>query len=322
MSLLKVQNVSKKGDKTHIVSDVSFEQQPQQKIALAGETGSGKTTLLKMIAGLIQPDEGDIFFEGKRIPGPEEKLVPGHKSIAYLSQQYDLAKFLRVEQVLAYANSLAADDAQLLYEVCQITEFMNRRTDELSGGEKQRVALAKALVGSPQLLLLDEPFSNLDITHKNILKLVIDDICGQLQISCILVSHDPLDTLPWADEILIMKEGKIIQQGAAKAIYRKPVDEYAAGLFGKYNLFSVDATKVLVEKLGVKTESKKFMARPEDIKLVPCEDSMPIGIVKAISFYGSYYETEVSILESVITVRTGESEVEVGDEVGIVISNL
>ncbi len=321
MSLLSVNKVSKKGDKTHIVSDVSFEQQRQQKIALAGETGSGKTTLLKMIAGLIQPDEGDIFFEEKRIPGPEEKLVPGHNSIAYLSQQYDLAKFLRVEQVLAYSNSLAADDAQLLYEVCQITEFMNRRTDELSGGEKQRVALAKALVGSPQLLLLDEPFSNLDITHKNILKLVIDDICEQLQISCILVSHDPLDTLPWADQILIMNEGKIIQKGAAKAIYRKPVDEYAAGLFGKYNLFSVDATNVLVEKLGVKTESKKFMARPEDIKLVPCEDSMPRGIVKAISFYGSYYETEVAILESVITVRTGESQVEVGDEVGIVIND-
>ncbi len=317
MSLLTVTGITKKRDEDFALSDITFSQQPLRKIAIAGETGSGKTTLLKIIAGLIQPDSGEVLFEGEKVSGPEEKLVPGHDFIAYVSQQYELQKFLRVEQVLTYDNTLSGNEAQLLFEVCRITEFMKRRTDELSGGEKQRVALARALITSPDLLLLDEPFSNLDIIHKNILKLVIDDISDRLKITCILVSHDPLDTLSWADEILVLKAGKLIQQGTPEDIYQHPVSEYVAGLFGKYNLLNSEILKSLSAILEIKKESKNIFIRPENIVLVPAENNSLCGKITRIIYFGSYYEVEVFISGMTLLVREEENTLKVGDEVSI-----
>ena len=111
MPLLKVSTVTRQIEDTVAVDTVSFTQKKLEKIAISGETGSGKSTLLKMIAGLIQPDSGTILFENARIAGPEEKLVAGHPHIAYLSQHFELQKFLRVEQVLEYANQLTTDEA-------------------------------------------------------------------------------------------------------------------------------------------------------------------------------------------------------------------
>ncbi|HEY8968242.1 MAG TPA: ATP-binding cassette domain-containing protein, partial [Puia sp.] len=134
------------------------------RMAVAGETGSGKTSLLKTIAGLMPG--GRVFFEGQRVLGPLEKLIPGHPGIAYLSQQFELPQHLRIEQVLEYANELPEEEAQELFRVCQIDHLMKRKTHQLSGGERQRIALAKLLIAAPRLLLLDEPFSNLDMIHK------------------------------------------------------------------------------------------------------------------------------------------------------------
>ena len=204
----------------------------------------------------------------RRIKGPQEHLVPGHPGIVYLSQQFELPQFLRVEQILQYANKLDPATAENLYEVCRISHLLSRRTDHLSGGERQRIALARLVLSSPRLLLLDEPFSNLDIIHKNILKNVIQDVSKLLKITCILISHDPLDTLPWADEIIIMLGGKIIQQGSPEHIYLQPVNTYAAGLFGKFNLFSVGKAKILAESFGLKHRSgKKLLIRPEQFKI-------------------------------------------------------
>ena len=211
--LLQVLRLSKQFENSWIVKDVDFVQKKYQKIVIAGETGSGKSTLLKMIGGLIQPDAGSIFFENKPVEGPDEKLVAGHPKIAYLSQHFELPKFLRVEQVLNYANSLSIKEASSIYTICQINHLLYRKTDQLSGGEKQRIAIARLLISKPKLLLLDEPYSNLDMMVKEILKSVINNIMKKLRITCILVSHDPVDSLSWADEILVMKDGKVIQQG-------------------------------------------------------------------------------------------------------------
>ena len=110
------------------------------------------------------------------------------------------------------------EEAATLFEICQVDHLLKRRTDQLSGGEKQRIALCMLLVKCPKLLVLDEPFSNLDPIHKTVLKTVIEDIGKRLQITCMLTSHDPHDTLSWADEILVMKNGKIIQQGTPRGI--------------------------------------------------------------------------------------------------------
>ncbi|NOT76276.1 MAG: ABC transporter ATP-binding protein [Cyclobacteriaceae bacterium] len=320
MPLLKVSGISKKSDDGFVLSDIDFSQERFYKIAIAGETGSGKTTLLKIISGLVQPDNGEVLFDDQHVNGPEEQLVPGHSEIAYLSQQYDMPRSLRVEQALGYSNELAGEDAHLVYELCQITEFLKRRTEELSGGERQRVALARALVRSPKLLLLDEPFSNLDITHKNILKEVIYDIGDQLKITSILVSHDPLDTLSWADEILVMKNGRIIQKGIPAQIYNQPVDRYTAGLFGKFNLLPVDK---FGDSLSLPSNivKKNIFLRPEKIRVMPAENNSMSGTVTGVHYFGSHYEVEMAIADTLVTVRSMDSHFQEGARVSISISD-
>jgi ABC-type sulfate/molybdate transport systems ATPase subunit len=291
--MLTVIDICKKLEGRFVVKDIRFSQQSFQKIAIAGETGSGKSTLLKIIAGLEQPNSGEVLFENEKVQGPEEKLVAGHPSIAYLPQYFELPKFLRVEQVLAYANHLTTREAEKLFKVCQITRLLKRKTNELSGGERQRIALCRLLIGKPKLLLLDEPFSNLDMVLKGILKSVIQAVGEKLKITCILVSHDPGDTLPWADQILIMKDGKIVQQGTPEKIYQEPINAYVAGLFGEFN----QLTPSLRKALKIKSNQKYF--RPEDFKISKQQKKNSIACkVSSSKFSGSYYAVKVTAVKN------------------------
>lgn len=325
MSFLQVSSVTKNEGNSPAVNNISFTQQKQQKIAIAGETGSGKSTLLKIIAGIISPDSGNVFFEGKRLKRiPEEKLIPGHPGIAYLSQQFELPHFLTVEQVLIYANSLPDNEAEhdeqakRLYDICEITHLLKRRTDQLSGGERQRIALAKILVAQPRLLLLDEPFSNLDMIHKNILKKVLHDVEETLQVSCIMVSHDPLDTLSWADEIIIMKNGDIIQQAAPQQVYYSPVNEYAGGLLGKYNIISPTLAQHIPQLLHTEAVDKNTFLRPEELAVTDAGTPLTFkATVAKTFFYGSYYEAQVVVAGSHILLIKTNSPLNNGDEIFI-----
>jgi ABC-type sulfate/molybdate transport systems ATPase subunit len=216
------------------LKDISFAQRKGRRLAIAGETGSGKSNLLKTIAGLATPPEGSIYFEGARVLGPLERLIPGHPGIAYLSQHFELWNNYHVEEILSYSNDLTPEDAAALYRLCHIDHLLERRTDQLSGGERQRIALARILVHPPRLLLLDEPFSNLDMIHKRTLKKVIGESASRFDITCILVSHDPRDILPWADELLVLRDGRLIRQGTPLDVYNRPLEEYTAALLGDY----------------------------------------------------------------------------------------
>lgn len=315
MVLLKVSEIRKQEGDDFVLQDISFSQQHLQKIAIAGASGSGKSTLLKIIAGLIQADAGEVLFENERVKGPYEKLIPGHPGIAYLSQHFELRNNYRVEEILGYANILLPGEAETLYEVCRISHLLKRRTDELSGGEKQRIALARLLITSPKLLLLDEPFSNLDLIHKNILKSVISDIGERLNITCTLVSHDPGDTLPWADEIFIMKDGQIIQKGSPAEIYQRPVTEYAAALFGKYNILSQPQLGTLLKLAAIETNQKNIFIRPEHFKVVAEGEWSLKGKVNAVYFFGSHYEIEILLSGNKITVKTEGYPPPIGDTV-------
>jgi ABC-type sulfate/molybdate transport systems ATPase subunit len=125
--------------------------------------------------------------------------------------------------LLWFGNKLSTGDAASLFEICQVDHLIKHRTDQLSGGEKQRIALCMLLIKSPKLLVLDEPFSNLDPIHTDTLKAVLEDITQRLQVTVMLTSHAPDDTLSWADEIIVMKEGRIIQKGAPEIIYHQPL---------------------------------------------------------------------------------------------------
>lgn len=319
MPLLKVSSVSRQFENTAAVDAVSFSQNKLEKIAIAGETGSGKSTLLKMIAGLIQPDTGSIHFDGDLIAGPDDKLVPGHPAIAYLSQHFELQKFLRVEQVLEYANKLSPDEAGTLFEICRIDHLLKRKTDELSGGEKQRIAIARLLISAPRMLLLDEPFSNLDMTQRNTLKMVLEDLCKGLKITCILVSHDPQDVLTWADKILIMRNGKVVQKGTPENVYKMPVNAYTAGLFGKFSRVSVTETLLpLPTRSSIKR--KELFVRSENLQLVPRGGKSVKGKITKVVFTGNSYELDVETEQEELTIQTDKNRYAAGDTVYISLS--
>ena len=308
--LLEVKNVSKKVEDRIIADNISFVQQPLQKIAIAGESGAGKTTLLKMITGHVQPTGGTILFNGESVIGPEEKLMPGHKKMGYLSQHYELPNHYRVEDLIWFENKLNEAAANQLFEICRIDHLLQRKTNYLSGGEKQRIALCILLVKQPTLLVLDEPFSNLDPIHTNTLKDVLDDITARLKITCTLTSHDPHDTLSWADEIVVVKDGKLVQEGSPQDVYYKPVNEYVAGLFGKYNLLQPQVAALF----GIDTKGNAIMTRPENFMIYKTGSGVN-GIIKKTSFWGSFYEVEVMINDTKIIVRTNRNEWRAGDKI-------
>ena len=316
MAFLQVNNISKYEGDNCVVNNISFAQEAHQKIAISGETGSGKTSLLKMIAGLMQPASGEILFQNEKVIGPNEQLIPGHPRIAYMSQYFELRNNYWVYEILEMANKLSEEQAEKIYAVCQIEHLLKRRTNQLSGGEKQRIALARLLTTTPQLLLLDEPFSNLDALHKTVIKEVVHDIGEQLNITCIMVSHDPLDVLSWADDILVLKDGLIIQQGIPHQIYYQPVNEYCAGLFGEYNLIAGTGSSLFTSNGDSSTE-KKMLIRPEQIILTePAENSVN-GVIRNILFWGSFYTVDVMIKEQTIRVKTIASSFKKGDLISL-----
>ncbi|PJJ54447.1 ABC transporter ATP-binding protein [Hymenobacter chitinivorans] len=320
MSWLSVSGITLQERGNTVLEDISFSQRQFQKLAIAGETGAGKSTLLQIIAGLTQPTTGTVRFEDRRVKGPVEVLIPGHPGIAFLSQHFELPPSLRVEQVLRYASKQQTVTTEQLYNLCRIGHLATRRTDQLSGGERQRIALARLLLTAPRLLLLDEPFSNLDRGHRQILKAVIHDIGAQLGITCLLISHDPADTLSWAEQILVIQSGRLVQQGPPALIYRQPVNEYTAGLFGDYNLLQGPVAGGLAAGAGLPRRRKPLLLRPENVLLGPegGEAGLP-ATVQEVRFFGSYSEVDVRLQNTTIRVKTTATH-QVGQAVTVAVA--
>jgi iron(III) transport system ATP-binding protein len=316
MDILTVTDLSLTENGFTALQPISFSQKAGQKLALAGESGAGKSTLLQIIAGLIQPSTGTVHANGSRVRGPQEVLVPGHPGVAYLSQKSDLPHSLRVEQVLRYANKRPEAEAQAVYALCRIAHLMPRRTDQLSGGEQQRVALARLLLGAPRLLLLDEPFSNLDRTHKRLLQGIIEELGTRLGITCLLVSHDATDVLPWADEILVLHRGRLVQQGSPRHLYHQPVDEATAALFGDYNLVHGPNRRALQPGRRF-PRATALLVRPEQLQLGAAGGPGAPGTVQAVRFLGSYYEVEVGLKEDIVRARTADTTLQPGNKITV-----
>ncbi len=310
MEWLEVVQASKQTDQGCILHGIQFAQSPQQKIGIAGETGSGKTTLLKCIAGLDQLSSGNIYFQGKRVEGAEEKLIPGHAGIAYLSQNFELRNNYWVHEVLSYANEMEVSQARRLYEICKIDHLLHRRTDQVSGGERQRIALARLLTTQPQLLLLDEPFSNLDPLHKHIIKQTLDDISSTLQTTMIMVSHDATDLLSWADEIIVMKDGEILQQGKPETLYHFPVNEYCGALLGPYDLLE-DVSFLPSQSI----QPGLLWIRPDYFTVTESPNQGFMAVVRQVKFCGQYYILDVQTNAHSFKILIIDNKYVVGDSI-------
>lgn len=233
------------------VKNISFSTEKGKIVAIIGESGCGKSTLLKLIYGLYDLNEGQIFWNEKEVLGPKYHLIPGMEYMKYLAQDFDLMPFITVaENVGKYLSNIYKDKkdqrvAELL-EIVEMTEFATVKAQFLSGGQMQRVALARVLALEPEVILLDEPFSHIDNFRKNSLRRKLFAYLKQKQITTIIATHDSTDVLSFADEVLVMKNGEIIEQGSSSDLYFNPKNKYIASLFGDVNEIEVDGKLQLV----------------------------------------------------------------------------
>lgn len=233
------------------VKDISFSTEKGKIVAIIGESGCGKSTLLKLIYGLYDLNEGQIFWNENEVLGPKYHLIPGMEYMKYLAQDFDLMPFITVaENVGKYLSNIYKDKkdqrvAELL-EIVEMTEFATVKAQFLSGGQMQRVALARVLALEPEVLLLDEPFSHIDNFRKNSLRRKLFAYLKEKQITTIIATHDSTDVLSFADEVLVMKNGEIIEQGSSSDLYFNPKNKYIASLFGDVNEIEIDGKSQLV----------------------------------------------------------------------------
>lgn len=298
MEFLRVSHISKSYKDTFVLRDINLLVNRGERIAISGETGSGKTTLLKTIGGWIQPDEGTVFYSGERVKGPSEQLFPGHPRMAYLSQHFELRNRYRVIEELDYASKFSPERAAQIFRICRIDHLLQRYTHELSGGERQRIAAAKALIGGAEVFLLDEPFSNLDQHHLIWMQELIESMSRELQITTLLVDHEPDHILPWADRIIVLRNGVLTQSGSPVDIYRNPVNEYVAGLFGRFSIALPEWRK------GV-DKNRFLMFRPEQLTFQR-KDAGDVGVkgeVSSIRYYGSHNEVSVAVGSQILRVK-------------------
>lgn len=238
--MLQVQNSSFAYDTKTVISNVSFRIEKGANVAIIGESGCGKSTLLKLIYGLYDLDEGTIYWEQTPVLGPKYNLVPGMDQMKYLAQDFDLMPYITVaENVGKYLSNIHRDQKQQriqeLLEMVEMTEFADTKAKYLSGGQQQRVALARVLALEPEVLLLDEPFSNIDSFRKGALRRNLFAYLKSKGITCIIATHDSIDALSFSDETIVMKGGKLIAHDASPKIYLKPESKYVASLYGEVN---------------------------------------------------------------------------------------
>lgn len=250
--MLQVNNISftyPKKEKT--LQNISFTLQKGEHLCVMGESGCGKSTLLKLIYGLMDLDEGTIFWDKTEIQGPEHYLIPGMPFFKYVAQDFDLMPFITVSENIKkflsrFYPKIAEERTKELLNVIQMTDFADVKVKNLSGGQKQRVAIARALANEPKLLLLDEPFSQIDNFKKNSLRRGLFSYLKEKNITCIVATHDGRDALSFADSLMVIRNHKILAFDNAINLYQNPKEKYTASLFDDVNEVVINGEKMLL----------------------------------------------------------------------------
>lgn len=278
MSYLNVTQLNKSYGPTSIFENIDFSADEGEFVTLLGPSGCGKSTLLRCIAGLTDVDSGKILLQGQDIV----PLPPQKRTIGMVFQSYALFPNMTVEKNVAFGlkmQKLPGGDIQKrvmeALALVELTDFARRYPHQLSGGQCQRVALARSLITRPRLLLLDEPLSALDARIRRHLREQIRHIQQELKLTTIFVTHDQEEALTLSDRIVLMNRGKIVQNGNAEALYTQPADLFAAGFIGNYNLLSAEQATQLTGQ----TFSGQVAIRPESIRLSAPQDGIPATIV-------------------------------------------
>ncbi len=319
-SIIELQNVSKIYQNNPLagVQSVSLSIPEGLVTVISGESGSGKSTLLKLISGLMSPDSGVVLYKNEPVMGPESRLIPGHDAMKTVAQDFNLNIYARVYDNIAglLSNTNLKEKQQKTFEVMEflkIDHLAQKRAVDLSGGEQQRVAIARAIITGPEVLLLDEPFSQVDSILKNELRADIKRMSRYLGITVILVSHDPLDGLSLADKMIVLRNGQVLEEGVPSYLYNSPGCLYTAQLLSNCNvLSSEDASEI-----GIYTTKDTVAVYAEWVQLDRSDASLAFT-VKDYFFKGFYEEL---LLErngvKLRAINTGNLRYVKGQEVGV-----
>lgn len=280
--MLQVQNLYfQYSKKEPILENFTFSVKEGEHVSVMGESGCGKSTLLKLIYGLLDAEKGAVFWNDIQVTGPKDNLVPGFDNFKYVAQDFDLMPFISVsENIKKFLSRFYPKESekrtQELLEVIEMKAFENTKVKYLSGGQKQRVAIARALAKEPKLLLLDEPFGQVDNFKKNTLRRGLFSYLKEKNIACIVATHDKNDALSFAEKLMVIQDHKILVNSSPKEIYNHPKEKYVAALFDDVN--------------EIKINKKKQLLYPHQIKKV--ENSELKAEVNNSYFKGSYWLIE------------------------------
>lgn len=314
--MLRIEQLSKKISSHFALQQINATIATAQKVALVGYSGAGKSTLLKLIAGQIQADEGSMYWQNHKIKGPSEQLLPGHPAIAYVAQQRQLHPHYTVKELLYYKSVLTENELEEVISLCHLQHLLHQKTQYLSGGEVQRVALCMALQQKPQLLLLDEPFANLDAFHSFQLKQLLQQVWEKYNTTCLLTSHDTSHVLGWANEIWIMKDGQILAKNNPKQLYYHPANDYEATLFGLYNKLT---SQQMQQYFNYSTQQSTVYIRPEQIVVKPHKKGK--AKIIHIEFFGSYSLLHIQVKGGfILWVSVQDNTLQKEDKVDIIYS--
>lgn len=329
-AIIELKNISVSFDGETVLDDISLSIKDKEFVTLLGPSGCGKTTTLRIIAGFLEPNEGDVFFEGQRING-----TPAYKrQVNTIFQRYALFPHLNVFENVAFGlrikklpSAEIKEKVKKTLALVNLSGFEKRRIDKLSGGQQQRVAIARAIANEPKVLLLDEPLSALDLKLRKDMQVELKAIQQRLGITFIFVTHDQEEALSLSDTIVVMDKGKIQQIGTPQDIYNEPKNAFVADFIGESNI--VDG--LMIKDFLVKINGRDFecldsgfrenepvdvVIRPEDVDIIPPTCGMLEGDVTSVTFLGVHYEIIVDIEGFKWMIQTTD-EHKVGDHVGL-----
>lgn len=305
--MLEVKDISYSYLDEMTIQNISFSVAKGINLAIIGESGCGKSTLLKTIFGLYDLKSGEIFWNQTEIKGPKYHLIPGMPFMKYLAQDFDLMPFITVgENVGKYLSNFFPEEKQQrideLLELVDMVDYKDVKAKFLSGGQMQRVALARVLAQEPEVLLLDEPFSHIDNFRKNALRRKIVAYLKAKSITTLIATHDSNDVLSFSDQVLVLKEGTIIEKTSPKKLFNTPHNKYVASLFGDVNEIMLDRKMQLVY--------------PHQLQVA---ENATLRVTIQQSYYkGSHYLHECNYQNGILYFED-QNEYEKGTEIGLVV---
>ena len=331
-TIIALKNISVEFDGEKVLDDLNLSIRDGEFVTLLGSSGCGKTTTLRLIAGFLEPDSGEVFFDGKSMNG----VPPYKREVNTIFQRYALFPHYNVYENIAYGLRVRkVPEKQIREQVTEMLRLVNlqgfekRNVSRLSGGQQQRVAIARALVLKPKVLLLDEPLAALDLKLRKDMQQELKNIQKQLGITFIFVTHDQEEALSMSDTVVVMNEGKVQQIGTPIDIYNEPQNAFVADFIGESNILDGVMKSDYVASFSGKTftcvdagfapnEDVDIVVRPEDVDIVKPDAGMLRGVVTSVTFLGVHFEIIVDIGGFKWMIQTTDEHKE-GEDVGLYI---